>query len=64
VTITVYEPARVEELVDIVKVEFPVPPEARATLVGLKLRVRPTGEAEPVRLTVPVNPPRLVKVID
>lgn len=63
VTVIVYEPAGVEG-VDIVNVEVPVPPERRMTLVGLKPRVRPAGETESVRLTLPVNPPRLVNVID
>ena len=64
VTVIVYEPAGVEGVVDIVSVEVPVPPEARMTLVGLKPRVRPAGETESLRLTLPVNPPRLVNVID
>lgn len=62
-TVTVYEPGRVDEVVDIVNVEFPVAPEARVTLVGLKANVRPAGEDESVRLTVPLNPPRLVNVM-
>ena len=49
-----------EDVVDIVRVELAFPPEVRVTLDGLKPMVRPEGETESVRLTVPVNPPRLV----
>jgi hypothetical protein len=61
--VTVYEPGGVDEVVGIVSEEFPVPPEASVTLVGLKTRGRPAGETESVRLTVPANPPRLVSVM-
>lgn len=60
---TVYAAGGVEDVVDIVSVEFPVPPEARLTLVGLKPNVSPAGETESVIVTEPVNPPRLVNVI-
>lgn len=63
-TVTVYEPGDVEAVVDIASVAFPLPPEARVTLVGFKFKVRPAGETKWVRLTVPVNPPRLVSVIN
>lgn len=63
VTVIVYEPGGVDDVVGIVSVEFPVPPEARVMLVGLKLGERPVGETESVRLTVPANPPRLVSVM-
>lgn len=63
VTVILYEPGR-DDAVEIVKVEFPVPPEVRVTLVGFKFRTRPAGETESVRLTVPVNPPRLVNTME
>lgn len=40
-----------------------VPPDERVTLVELSERVRPAGELLPDRVTVPVNPLRLVRVI-
>jgi hypothetical protein len=43
-------------------VEVAVPPLDRLILVVLKLTVKPTGEEESVRFTVPVNPLRLVRV--
>ncbi len=63
VTVTVYAPTGVEDVLEIVSEEFAVSPETRVTLVGLKAKVRPAGETESVRLTVPVNPPRLVNVM-
>ena len=62
--VTVYAPGGVADVVDIVSVEFPVPPEVRVILVRLKPNVSPVGETESVRLTEPVNPPRLVNVIN
>ena len=59
----VYVPGGVEDEVDIVNVEFAVPAEARVMLVGLKPRVGPVGETKSFRLTMPVNPPRLVSVM-
>ncbi len=50
-------------MVDIVRIELAFPPEVRVTLDGLKPRARPEDETESVRLTVPVNPPRLVSVM-
>jgi hypothetical protein len=43
-----------------VKVEVPVPPLAKVTLVGLRDPVRPEGETVDERETVPVKPKRLV----
>jgi len=40
----------------------PVPPDERVMLVGLREAVAPEGEADVARLTVPVNPLRLVRV--
>ncbi len=63
VTVTLYAPPGVEDVLEIVSEEFAVSPETRVTLVGLKARVRPAGETASVKLTVPVNPPRLVNVM-
>lgn len=41
---------------------MPVPPDERVMLVGLREAVAPEGEADVARLTVPVNPLRLVRV--
>ena len=42
--------------------EVPVPPDVRGMLVGLRETVRPEGEADCARLTVPAKPLRLVRV--
>ena len=39
-----------------------VPPDVRVRLVGLREAVRPEGEADGARLTVPAKPLRLVRV--
>lgn len=46
-----------------VKVAEPVPPAARGMLVGLSAAVMSGVGAEAVRLTVPLKPCRLVKVM-
>ncbi len=46
-----------------VRVEVPVPPEASVTLVGLTELVRPEGDADVVRPTVPAKPLTPVRVI-
>ena len=46
-----------------VRVEDPVPPEVRVTLVGLTEAVRPEGDADVVRLIVPAKPLTLDRVI-
>lgn len=63
VTVILYEPSG-DDAVDIDNVEFPVPPDVRVRLAGLELRVRPAGDAESARLTVPLNPPILVNMIE
>jgi hypothetical protein len=60
---TTYVPRGVEDAVDTTNVEVAVPPLDRLTLVVLKVTVKPTGEEESVRFTVPVNPLRLVRVM-
>ena len=45
------------------RVDDPEPPEERVTLVGLSEADRPDGETEADRLTVPVKPLRLVRLI-
>jgi hypothetical protein len=40
-----------------------VPPDASVTDVGLNVTLGPEGETEPVRVSVPLNPLRLAKVI-
>jgi len=44
-------------------VEVPLPPADRAMLETLSEIAGPEGEMEAARLMVPVNPPRLLKVI-
>ncbi len=51
----------VDDVVDIVSVEVAVPPARRVTLIMLKVTVKPAGEDESVRLSVPLNPLRLVR---
>ena len=51
----------VEELS--VRVEVPVPPDERGRVVGLSDAVRPDDDEVAVRLTVPLNPPRLTRLI-
>src|SRR5690242_913734 len=46
-----------------VRVEVPVPPEVRVTLVGLSVRVSPAGVLDFVSVIVPVKPPRLLSVM-
>lgn len=48
-------------MIDIVDVA--VPPAGKFTLDGLNETVRPAGEAASVRVIVPVNPLKLVRVI-
>ncbi len=45
------------------RVDDPDPPEERVTLVGLSEADSPDGETEADRLTVPVKPLRLVRLI-
>ena len=45
------------------RVDDPDPPEERVTLVGLSEEDRPDGETEADRLTVPLKPLRLVRLI-
>jgi hypothetical protein len=46
------------------RVDLPVPPLERVTLVGLRKRLRPIGELEDERVTVPVKLLTLANVID
>jgi hypothetical protein len=46
-----------------VRAEVPVPPDDRARLVGLRDAVRPDDDEVAVRVTVPLNPPRLTRLI-
>ena len=52
-----------EEVVDIVSVELASPPDDRVRLDGFKLIDKPLGDTENSKLTVPVNPFRLVRVM-
>jgi len=52
----------VDNVVDTVNEDVAVPPLERVTLVVLKVAVKPAGEDDSVRLTVPMNPLRLVIV--
>ena len=45
------------------RVEVPVPPDVRVTLVGLSVSVGPVGELDAVSVTVPVKLLRLLSVI-
>ena len=49
--------------VDTVKVELPVPPDARLTLVGFNEADGPLGETVAKRFTALANPARLVRLI-
>ncbi len=53
VTVTVYVPFSVEVDVATTREEVPDPP---VIVSGLNVVVRPLGEADAVRVTVPVNP--------
>jgi hypothetical protein len=58
-------PGGVERLVEIVRIDVPEPPVTREILVGLREAVGPlwiVGETVALRLTVPVKPPKLVRV--
>ncbi len=46
-----------------VNVVNPAPPETKVTLVGLRDAVRPVGDADDTRVTVPANPFTLVRFI-
>ena len=63
VTVITYDPDGVVEVVDTVRGEVPVPPAERVTVAGLKDADGPLGETTVEMLTVPVNPPRLVRLI-
>ena len=64
VTVTVYVPAGVEAVVAIVRVEVPVEPGVRLTLVGANVNVIPVAAGDTVadRATLPVKP-LLLRVI-
>jgi len=51
------------DAVDRVKVEVPVPPDARLTLVGFNEADGPLGETVATSFTVLANPARLVRLI-
>jgi hypothetical protein len=55
-------PVDVVDVVDTVSADVALPPLERVTLVMLNVTVKPVGEDESVRLTVPANPLRLVSV--
>jgi hypothetical protein len=63
VTVITYDPVGVVDDVETVRVEVPVPPAERVTVAGLKDADGPFGETALEMLTVPVNPPRLVRLI-
>jgi hypothetical protein len=46
-----------------VSVELPEPPEVSVTLVALRDAVRPPEDGVVVSVTVPLNPPRLVRLM-
>jgi len=49
-----------------VRIAFPVPPDSKVTLLGLRVRVglEPLlGEIDVVKLTVPAKPPMLVNMM-
>jgi hypothetical protein len=62
VTVAVYGPDGVLELVVIVNVVDADPPAGTATLVGYTEAVGPFGVMDEVRDTVPENPPRLESI--
>ncbi len=47
-----------------VRVEVPEPLDVRETLLGLTDAVRPEGDTSVARVTLPVKPPRLLRLID
>ena len=51
----------VEDMVDTVRTEVPVPPDERVTVAEVRLTVSPAG-TEADRVMVPVKPLRLVRV--
>jgi len=53
----------VDEVANTVIVDVPVPPEGKVTFAGLKNTDGPTLETEAVKLTLPVNPFRLPRLI-
>ena len=61
VKITVKVPRGVDDMVDIVRTEVPVPPDERVTTAEVKLAVSPAGTVTD-RDTVPMKPLRLVRV--
>jgi hypothetical protein len=62
-TVTVYEPEGVEGVVETVSVAVVGGPGETGTLVGLTPTVGPPGGAVEVRLTIPLNPRSLVRVM-
>ncbi len=62
-TLTLYVPDGVEDDVEIVNVEVPGEPEEIVTLMGLNDGIGPEGEMPAARLTMPLNPPTLIKVM-
>jgi len=54
-------PIAVDDVVDSVRTEVPVPPEERLIVAGVKLAVSPVG-VETASVTVPVKLFRLVRV--
>jgi hypothetical protein len=60
--VTTYEPGGVDVEVDTVRVDVPVPPDERVTLVELSVTVGPGGPTIASRFTAPANPFTLVKL--
>jgi hypothetical protein len=61
-TVATYEPGGVDAVVDIVRVDVPVPPDARVILVELRVTTGPDGPIIACKLMVPANPFTLVKL--
>lgn len=53
----------VDEVAKTVIVDVPVPPEGKVTFAGLKNTDGPKLETEAVKITLPVNPFRLLRLI-
>lgn len=65
VTVTVYDPAGVAAVVEMVRVDVPVDPAVRLILVGLNVKVIPVaaGDTAADSATLPVNPRLLAAIV-
>ena len=64
VTLMLYVPGDVELLTEMSRLEVPVPPEDKGTMLGVSVAETPAGSGPADRVTSPEKPPTLARVIE